>query len=234
MNLNQYLKTLNKNSCPDDCELKSNSKITPATVPSPGDIVGIIISRDPTVDWLYNHLKREDDENILHDVLFASAIPLSVITKIFTFMREKIDENTERCLFEMLFHKTYWTHLHKCQTDVNNNISIKFKAKNANKCADQWLAKELQFAITDETRFIISLGADVQKWVQKWEKENGRGITLINLPHPSGQNNAIWYRSGKIRTDRINKTEDEIYRLIDICTELYGKVDRTKHLLTQC
>ena len=226
MNLNQYLRTFNKNSCPNDCELKSKIKITPATVPPPKKIVGIIISRDPTVDWLYSHLKREDDENILHDVLFASAIPLSVITKIFTFMRKQIDENTEKCLFEMLFHKTYWTHLHKCQTDVTNNISTEFKAKNANKCADKWLAKELQFAITDDTRFIISLGADVRKWVQKWEKENGKGIVLINLPHPSGQNNAIWYRSEKIGKDRISKTEEEIDRLIDICTELSGKVDR--------
>ena len=105
MNLNQYLKTLNKNSCPDDCELKSKIKITPATVPPPKDIVGIIISRDPTVDWLYSHLKREDDKNILHDVLFASAIPLSVITKVLTFMRGKIDENIEKCFFEIRFHK---------------------------------------------------------------------------------------------------------------------------------
>lgn len=224
MNLNQYIKTLNKNSCPEDCELKNNQNIALATVPAPEEIIGIIISRDPTVDWLYNHFKREDDENILHDVLFASAIPLSVITKVFTFMRGQIDENTEKCLFEMLFHKTYWTHLHKCQTDVTNSISTEFKAKNANRCADKWLAKELQFAITDETRFIISLGADVRKWVENWDKENRKGIVLINLPHPSGQNNAIWYRSEKIGKDRINNTEEKIHMLIDICTELSGVV----------
>jgi len=224
MNLNQYLKILNKTSCPDDCELKSNIKITPATVPPPKEIVGIIISRDPTVDWLYSHLKTENDENILHDILFASAIPLSVITKIFTFMRGRIDENTEKYLFEIIFHKTYWTHLHKCQTDFTNNISTKFNAKTANKCADKWLDKELQFAITDETTFIISLGADVRKWVQKWEKENGKGIALINLPHPSGQNNAIWYRSEKIGMDVINRTEADIHKLVDICADLSGDV----------
>ncbi|MBN2487952.1 MAG: hypothetical protein JXA98_02885 [Methanosarcinaceae archaeon] len=218
MNLNQYLKTLNKTSCPDNCELKSKSKITPLTVPPPEEIVGIIVSRDPTVDWLYGHFRREEDENILHDVLFASAIPLSVITKILIFMRGRIDESTEKELFEILFHKTYWTHLHKCQTDVTNNISTEFKAKNANTCADKWLTEELQFAITGDTRFIISLGADVRKWVQKWEKDNGKGIALINLPHPSGQNNAIWHRSEKISIDVINRTEADIQRLIDICT----------------
>ena len=218
MNLSQYLKTLNKTSCPDNCELKSKSEITPVTVPPPEEIVGIIVSRDPTVDWLHSHLKREEDEKIRHDVLFASAIPLSVITKVLIFMRGRIDENTKEKLFEVLFHKTYWTHLHKCQTDVNNKISTEFKSKNANKCADKWLTEELQAAITDDTRFIISLGADVRKRVQKWEKENGKGITLINLPHPSGQNNAIWYRAEKIGTDVINRTEADICRLIDICT----------------
>lgn len=224
MNLNQYLKTINKTNCPDDCELKGNNKITPATVPPPKEIVGIIISRDPTVDWLYNHLKRENDENILHDVLFASAIPLSVITQIMTFMRGRINENTEKDIFEMLFHKTYWTHLHKCQTDVTNKISTEFKAKNANKCADKWLTEELQFAKTNDTRFIISLRVDVRKWVQKWNKENGTGIVLINLPHPSRQNNAIWHRSEKIGIEVINRTETDIQKLIDVCAEFSGDI----------
>ncbi|KPL03388.1 MAG: hypothetical protein AMJ73_07330 [candidate division Zixibacteria bacterium SM1_73] len=122
MTLIEYLNAVNKNRCPPDCEFKSKKDIEPALVPLPPDeILGIIVSRDPTVDWLYKYLKSENDENTRRKMLFASAIPLSLMTKVAIFMRgDKNFKNKETRLFDAIFHKVYWTHLHKCFTDTRN------------------------------------------------------------------------------------------------------------------
>lgn len=223
MNITEYLEALSKENCPNDCELKNNRKISIAKVPPTNEILGVIISRDPTVDWLYPYLMGETDDETRHKILFASAIPLLVITKILAFMRGRIGANTEKCLFDTLFHKTYWTHLHKCQTDASGNISTKFKAKNANLCADKWLGEELNFAINEGAKFIIPLGIDAQNWIRKWKTENEIDVDILNLPHPSGQNNGIWYRSEKINKSIIAKTEEQINGLIDTCMAVNQK-----------
>lgn len=216
VHINKYLKSFEKDCCPDDCELKNRSEIEIISVPSPEEIFGVIISRDPTVQWPYIYLNSENDIYTRQQILFSSAIPLWLFNKIQVFMRDKIEERDMKFLFDIIFHRTYWTHLHKCQTDINNKISSKFKSKNANRCADRWLPKELQLAIENNAKFIITLGTDVQKWVYKWNKTNGQKIEIIDLPHPSGNNNSIWYRTTTIDQNRINSTEEQIMKLINL------------------
>jgi hypothetical protein len=173
-----YFKNMEKTDCPVGCRLKVKKGIKPVCVPPPEDILGVIISRDPTTDWLYQNLNKEP-ENYRRKILFASAIPLSLLTKISIFLREGIVEdgleyqynNDIERLYGVIFEKTYWTHLHKCPTDIKEKVSLKFEKMNATICADTWLEQELGFAIGNSTKFIISLGNEVKRWVDNWKRE---------------------------------------------------------------
>ncbi|MFB0544339.1 MAG: uracil-DNA glycosylase family protein, partial [Asgard group archaeon] len=137
------------------------------------------------------------------------------------FKRNDITPNIEGKLFNVIFWKTYWTHMHKCFTNKFSE-NTKFKHGNAVKCADKWLEKELEYAISDKTRFIIALGNDVQTWFQNWRQRENKGIKIINLIHPSGQNNRIWYRSQKDKyKKKIGETEEEINNLIELCKGIH-------------
>jgi len=214
--LSGYLKTIERINCLNNCTFKARKKAV--CVPPPEEILGIIISRDPTVDWLYDNLNKETDKNLRRKILFASAIPLSLLTKLQIVMRGmggRIDEKGKERLFDAIFRKVYWTHLHKCPTDSKSNES-KFTPTNASECANTWLEKELDLAIyTKNTKFVIALGNDVKKWVvEDWKKKGD--IELIFLPHPSGRN-PIWNRPN---TDKkIVEIEKGIERLIRICDE---------------
>lgn len=216
MNLKKYLEIIKKNRCPNDCDLKKKKEIEIVLVLPPKEILGIIISRDPTIDWLYTYLKNETDENTRRKILFASAIPFSLLTKLMIFMRKmQISKDDKKCLFNVIFDKVYWTHLHKCSTDVNGANSEKFKNENAMMCANKWLKEELIACKKNKIKFILALGNDVKNWIKKW-----KDIKIIYLPHPSGQNNPIWYRSQKIDKKKIEKTERELEKLIKICKKV--------------
>jgi hypothetical protein len=219
MRSSEDLFTIDKKNC-QKCGLKER-EIEAILVPPPKEILGIIISRDPTVDWLYYNLNKEPDINCRRKMLFASAIPLDLMTKLLIFMRGmrgEIDEKDKERLFDVIFQKVYWTHLHKCPTDSKDKES-KFTPTNAKECANTWLEKELNYAIGSKTKFIITLGDDVRKWIEKeWKGNENNDIELIHLPHPSGQNNPIWYRSTKDNYRRnIKETEDGIKRLMELC-----------------
>jgi hypothetical protein len=225
MHLTRYLdEVINKDACPESCDLKGRREIEIVRVPPPDEILGIIVSQDPTVDWLYEYLKNESDENIRRKILFASAIPLSLLTKVLIFMKNMnhIGENDKKCLCDVIFQQTYWTHWHKCLTDVTGEVSSKFKPKNGKECANQWLKEELDSAINNKTRFIIALGNHVQSWFRnEWDQAKNRNIKVINLPHPSGQNNPIWYRSEKDEyKNKIINTQQWIRTLVELCKEI--------------
>ena len=192
MTLREYLRTIDKNNCPPACEFKSKNNIEIALVPPPSnEILGIVVSRDPTIRWshFYKYSENESREDTRRKMLFASAIPNSLFNKIIEFMDNRIKDEDEKYLFDMLFQKVYWTHLHKCFTDESGERSIKFKNKNAIECSDKWLAEELNIAINDKTKFIIALGNNVQRWFEKQNISNkNRGLKIIKLPHPSGLN----------------------------------------------
>ena len=223
VNLKKYQESMIKKNCPNDCtfSLAKLRHIELAIVPPPEEIVGIIISRDPTVAWhyFYEFSKRE---KLRRNFLFVSAIPLAFLTKISIFMDDMINKENNitkddrQLLFEVILNKTYWTHLHKCFTNTKFNYS-KFNNSNAKKCANTWLKDELDKAIGLKTRFLITLGNDVENWINSWKEL--RDIEVIDFIHPSNQNNRYWYRSSKEKPifEIIQKTERNLIRLIEIC-----------------
>lgn len=216
MSLKEYFKTIKKIKCPQECKFKSKEHIEIAKVPPSKKILGVIISRDPTVRWLHLYKyfsENEPQEDTRRKILFASAIPILLIYRVLEFMKKPINNKDEKNLFNMIFRNVYWTHLHKCFTD-NSKIDLKFKPKNAKQCAKQWLKEELELAINNKTKFIIALGDEVKKQVKKWKKEGGgnKGLKIINLPHPSGRNRK-W-------NDKNNKDiSKSIKELLKLCRE---------------
>ena len=210
MNIREYLETLNKNSCPNDCELKNKRKIEIALVPPPDEILGVIISRDPTTDWLDTYRK----ESKSRERLFDTAIPVQLIERIKKFTGGDINY-----LSELIYKNVYWTHLHKCFTDKSEERSIRFKNKNANECADKWLGEELNIAINDKTKFIIALGKEVQKRICEWREDccKNRNIEIIYLPHPSPANvgrYSSWHPKELKNGERIEKRINSLLKLI--------------------
>ncbi|MDO8733774.1 MAG: uracil-DNA glycosylase family protein [Elusimicrobiota bacterium] len=216
MKLNEYLKKIRKSRCPHDCEFKIKEKIEIAFVPPPDKILGVIISRDPTTNWLEKHYKKEKKSR---KNLFDSAIPSQLIERIRNFMANNITEKDKKHISEFIYKNVYWTHLHKCFTDKSGKKSIKFKNTNANKCADKWLTEELKTAINDNTKFIIVLGNDVKKWIYEWREDycRNKNIEIFHLPHPSGENvgrGFSWYpKETKVR----EKIKNRIDRLLKLC-----------------
>lgn len=88
-------------------------------------------------------------------------------------MRNKrVNEDEKKSLFDVIFHKMYWTHLHKCFTDASGKESKKFKKINAKLCANRWLEEELKYTIgKNKIKFIIALGKDVQNQVKQIQKK---------------------------------------------------------------
>ena len=218
MDLKGYFEKIDKSDCPDDCTFKYKREIEIALVPPPDEILGVIISRDPTIGWYskYTDIKKNYEEETVRTKLFETAIPNSLKNQIEFFMKESLDKNSLDCLFDTLFQKVYWTHLHKCFTDSTGKQSLKFDVKNANQCANKWLKEELFYAIGNKTKFLIVLGKEAQSWVKKWKETDGRNqnIKVINLLHPSPQNNRIWRRSAM---KEIEQTENAIKEWIEIC-----------------
>ena len=42
--------------------------------------------------------------------------------RVLQFMGDRINDNDKQCLFDTTFQKVYWTHLHKCFTDAQNEF----------------------------------------------------------------------------------------------------------------
>jgi uracil-DNA glycosylase len=148
-------------------------------------------------------------------MLFTSAIPYSLFNRIVEFMGEEITVKERKCLFHAIFEKMYWTHLHKCFTDASNE-KLKFKSKNANKCAGEWLEKELNSAISEKTKFVVALGNNVKGWVDKWKGNVGKdkNVEIIHLPHPSPANVGTGYSWRTKEENEKEKLEREIKKLI--------------------
>ena len=212
--LKKYLETINKNDCPQDCELQSKKEIEIALVPPPKEVLGIIISRDPTTKWLDKGYEDAKDlsNTKYRKKLFDTAIPKMLVGKIKDFA-----DITE--LKDTIYEKVYWTHLHKCFTDSSDE-STKFKNKNAQECADKWLTEELNCAISDKTKFIIALGKDVQKWVCEWREdyyEKSKHVKVIYFPHPSPANVGNYFSWRPQRAKDEEKLKKRINELLNLC-----------------
>jgi hypothetical protein len=213
MNIKEYLETMKKDGCPNDCDFKKKGEIEISKVPPPDEVLGIIISRDPTTDWFSDY--RENQEN--RKTLFETAIPGQLIKRI--EKNEKFTKEDVSFLREFLDQYVYWTHLHKCFTDKSRKTSIEFKPKNANKCADNWLGEELNVAINDKTKFIIALGKNVQQWICEWREDycRNKDIKIFYLPHPSSANvgrYSSWHPKESKNKVRIEKRINSLFQLI--------------------
>jgi hypothetical protein len=199
---------MHKQKCPQNCIFRElNSPI--AKLPVPDKIDGVIISRDPTFAWLYLYsYTRTEESDVRRKILFSSAIPSRICLRILRFMGIKPETEEAQNLYEKIMQYTYWTHLHKCFTHPQQ---ASFKRKTAKLCADKWLAKELPRLFELRPKFLLALGNHVQSWIRKWMPKSLPNTAIINLPHPSGQNNPIWYRSQKERyRQQIEDTERQI------------------------
>lgn len=219
MTLKEYLKEINKDRCSEECDFKWRKDIEIALVPPPKEILGIIISCDPTTDWLEEYKEAKELPNDKRREKLFKAIPEKLIKRVTKFMNMKTSDIDS--LSNMINGRVYWTHLHKCFTDKRGKESIKFKNKNAQECADKWLAEELNNAINDKTKFIIALGNYVQKWICEWREDycKSKNMKIIYLPHPSPANvgrSSSWLPETKNR----EKIEKRINTLLNLCNEL--------------
>ncbi len=217
MKINDYINNINIDICPEKCEfvVTGKSKAIAHVIPPINDILGIIISRDPTIAWLSKYKEAMSrPEDLRRKILFDTAIPAQLIQKIKTFMKDKISDEKSICLSEMIYKRVYWTHLHKCFTDKGRE-SIPFKKKNAKECANRWLIDELDIAIDEQTKFIIALGIEVKEWISDWRGDYNKlnNIDIIYLPHPSPANvgkGFSWYPSKSIDRDKLEKRVERL------------------------
>lgn len=189
---------VNKSACPDDCDFKGEDVPIVGIMPpeSPNKLLGIIISRDPTTEFIEVYQKAKTNENSFewHQLMIEDAPPQWLINKIILFNEKHLngDYNKEiESLKAIVKDNLYWTHFHKCCTDKNG---IKFKHSNGVKCAKKWLWKEILESKALGAKIIICLGKDVESYIKPKEKALP-GIRIYYLPHPSGvnTNKSSWY-----------------------------------------
>lgn len=206
--ISEYLNNIEKSKCPNNCEFK-NENLPIIKIPPPKNPKILLISRDPTVAFIpiYEHFQAYEEER-RRRMLFTSAIPLSLIVQITKFLRKGNEDTKEnkKALFK-LYDVSYWTHLHKCPTDLGNNPFIRGGWKKAIICANKWLKEEIA-TFAKETQLIVCLGRHVEKWVNENKIEN------IYLPHPSPRNNAVYSRMSENVDEK--EIEKNIYRLLKV------------------
>lgn len=226
INLEKYTKSIHIVGCPSDCPFRRRGEekgLEPPIVPLPlsGKISGVIISRDPTIDWLcvYRHAMTHEDEFSRRLMLYTSAIPNMVCGRIRQFAKGACTEEHWERLHALVYNNTYWTHFNKCYT-VMGSKEFGFNWSNASRCAHRWLGPELELAVKEGAQFIIVLGRDAQAWVDKNTSDAVRS-RMIKLIHPSGQNNAIWARKHarteeqqERRARQIAETHESVQRIL--------------------
>lgn len=223
MTLEGYTQKIDRSNCPK-CEFRNRTDLPIVMIPPPSKIKLVIISRDPTIGFkpIYAYSQKYEQED-QRRMLFLSAIPINLINKIIVFMEKKYEKafnkDNKKFLFDTVINNAYWTHLHKCPTDFENNpFKNMRRKKNREKsmiCANKWLENEIEKAIDEGAQAIIALGKDVQNWIIQQNKYKKWKDKIIKLPHPSGRNDDLWYRSPKTKK-KIEECEDNIINLLNI------------------
>ena len=196
MKLKEYIR-INKTDCPEGCKFKNKNDLSIVLVPPPVNPKILLISRDPTLDFLslYEYSRHYNLQE-RRRVLFAAGIPRLLILQITRFLGRRDIKD-----FYRIFEIAYWTHFHKCPTDEKNKFTTI--------CANRWLKKEINNAKVDRIQTIVCLGKDVENWVKSNIPNN---IKIINLPHPSG-------RSHKWNNKDDAKILEAIKELLHVCRE---------------
>jgi len=178
------LEDFKEGKCPDSCVFEKREKPEErAWIPPPErELVGVLISKN----YRLRHYDSKDPKFIDYkndrEEHFGVSIPCQLIGRIENFtktnMKEEFDEDDLKCLSDIIYNNTYWTHLIKCFTDWNSDAK-----EHAYECANQWLKRELDYAITDGAKCIIALGNDVQGWIRdEWKNDEKNGVPVVGLP----------------------------------------------------
>lgn len=198
--------------CPDRCELKDFPAVPPVWIPPPQKrdrFVGLIISRDPTTAFLpaYHAAMTMSASSGRAHLFHSDAIPRWIVDRIAVFnqkfMQNSFSEEELTNFRTVLFEGVYWTHLHKCCTDKRGEKSLRFKRRNARRCADLWLRSEIEQVSQEDIEFIITLGKDVERWFENSPLILPSTIRVYHLPHPSRVNMASWYPKDEPARERL-------------------------------
>ena len=213
MGLNDWFNsTVMKDVCPKECEFNNKEKrdlySRPIVfIPPPEKPKIMLISRDPTVNFLhlYEYAKSEEYDKKTNErrlMLFAGAIPYWLILRIVRFS-EKEDAKIDVDKLFRIFEIAYWSHLHKCPTGNG--------AKFSKKCAKKWLKEEIEEAVEEGVKTIVGLGRDVEYWLKKANVKASSKVKIICLPHPSGRSRA--WEDVKKKGDIKKRIKDLIDRI---------------------
>lgn len=221
---------INKTICKGQCDFIGRDRIVTVGVPPPvypNKILGVFISRDPTTAFEpFYEIARgvySANQNIpsWRDLLITECAPPRLfINRITTFQWKYLGNKyleEVKSLRKVMYNNVYWTHLHKCCTDEKIEVS-KFNKQNATACGGMWLKEELMETIGPDTRFIIGVSGDVNKWVSMWKENDGKNkdISVFSFPHPSGAASGAWNPDGENR-DMLSK---KIVELLELCHNL--------------
>jgi uracil-DNA glycosylase len=175
--------------CPFFKKKKWNPR-EPILIPSPKKPKMMIVSRDPTTDFLPDvHFSRGFSREQRRMYLFQTAIPHGIIVKFSRHIRLHHKKNQEadiRALFK-LYDVAYWTHWHKCPTDSN--------ADATSVCAETYLGEEIDNAIKVGITCIMAVGRDAERCVKKLRDQElkTKKVDIVYIPHPSGRT-TTWER----------------------------------------
>jgi hypothetical protein len=207
-------------------------------VPPPTEeIRGCLISRDPTSRFI-GPLQCYRSCYFDRKGLFCfNAPPRWLYSRIEYFLdpSERSETNMKN-LYHFLDRQCYWTHLHKCPTRKKPDITEKnssmylsegrifprYSYPTGRSCAKRWFACEFaKYHL--ESKIIITLGRDVQRFFTEWSECHFpmKKLIIINLPHPSGANCGnewSWNRNCRRNKD----VKESIHQLIKGIDQIPG------------
>lgn len=203
--LEKFLNNLKKEKCDDNCPFKLKNDRPIIKIPPPKKPLMMIISNDPTVNFIPLFKQSENyNQETQRLMLFSGAIPQRFLLRINQFLVKTNSEYSIEDFFK-LFDIAYWTHFNKCPTDAQNTFK--------NYCANNWLEAEINEAISNGVKVIITLGRQVENWIKGKIAEN---IEIINFYHPSGK--VTKWNDDNFKSD-LNKTITKLLEQIILLTK---------------
>lgn len=224
---------IRKSECPIECVLREKWISIPAVaIPYPKKIRAVIVSRDPPLPWRVDYDRAfsldNDHERIRHEL--HEAIPGLLARRIESFIDVEEENNhfivnrqlKIKKLRTLLIDHSYWTHFHKCFTDVTQKESAKFKVENGKLCANRWLNQELDSLNYDEMECLICLGDQVSSWICQWKEDfcKKKEIKVFYLPHPSPANVGVGFSWKTKRSPEKEILRSRVTKLIDLADDL--------------
>ncbi|MGA2161531.1 MAG: hypothetical protein ABSG28_04945 [Methanoregula sp.] len=186
----------------DRCSLKDWHYYHPICMPSPKNIQGILISRDPTTDFIEPYKHYDHDKGLFQ---YKEAPPTWLYNRILSFMKYGSNSHESIYLRNFLNSNCYWTHFHKCPT-LKGDKDFHFSYKHGKECAGFWFDYEYS-TYNLNGKILILLGQDLKKYYdENPDNQLFKNNTVFFLPHPSGIN------MGSGWSWNPNKPEGDVYK----------------------